>query len=442
MANLVPSTVVLDTWVEIKQARSWAGLSEEAWVRLATQLGDPDLDSLLLIAGMAEADFLNAVNGLERAYSPLQKTAAKLMYNAIKNKYGMPTNILQEPMAAALASPAVVETQSMAIQAAPKVHLASTIDQAKIIDVPLMSKENLRSLRANYIVMAGGEPMPHVDVSDNQLSALSYLLEHELPPYTDFGVWGPFGARRERKNRFKAQILDSRGRWTTMEVPGPDTLEAWRQCWRVFATAATMLKLATQSTLSKYEMQFERRCERYHYAWHLCVQADNRCRAEYWAAECRRQEAHHQQHPSLSGFRPEMPWDSVIAESAMSSEFWQEELMEPAIAYQRVRGPAPTTSIHQQFEPVEAEETVPHVRRPRGSGKGEKAQGKGAPKRSHEPCFNFNRQEKGCREPCPQGRFHGCEGCRAPGKRSVNCECGYAAQPAKKRRKGDKGSGK
>ena len=170
-----------------------------------------------------------------------------------------------------------------------------------------------------------------------------------------------------------------------MEVPGPDTLETWRQSWRVFATAATMLKLATQSTLSKYEMQFERRCERYHYAWHLCVQADNRCRAEYWAAECRRQEAHHQRHPSHSGFRPEMPWDSVIAESAMSTEFWQEELMEPAIAYQRVRGPTPTISIHQQLEPVDVEEAAPHVRRPRGSGKGEKVQEKGALKRSHEP---------------------------------------------------------
>ena len=116
--------------------------------------------------------------------------------------------------------------------------------------------------------------------------------------------------------------------------------------------------------------------------------------------------------------------------------------MEPAIAYQRVRGPTPTISIHQQLEPVDVEEAAPHVRRPRGSGKGEKVQEKGALKRGHEPFFNFNRQEEVCRDPCPQRRFHGCEGCRAPGKRSINCDCGFVAQPGKKRRKGDKGSGK
>ena len=69
--------------------------------------------------------------------------------------------------------------------------------------------DKLKELRKNYLVAAGGEPMPHIDVTDNQLTALAYVLEHELPPYTDFGVWGPFGARRERKNRFKAQVLDA-----------------------------------------------------------------------------------------------------------------------------------------------------------------------------------------------------------------------------------------
>ena len=228
------------------------------------------------------------------------------------------------------------------------------------------------------------------------------------------------------------------------EVLGPETIEAWRQCWRVFATAATMLKLATQAALNMYEMRFERRSERYHYAWHLCVQADNRCRSEWWATEHRRQEAHYLRHPAHSGFRPDMPWDSVITEAAVNSDFWQEELMEPAIAYQRQRGTASAASIHQQLDPVD-QPADPGARqwRPRGKGRGcgEKAQGKGEQKRAKEPCYNYNRNETGCRDPCPQGRFHGCEGCRKPGVRSINCDCGYTG-PVKKRRKGEKGAGK
>ncbi len=431
MAGMLPSQSVMDGWTSIAMARAWAGVSEEMWSGVAGILGDRDLDALLLLAGVPDEAYIAAVN--TTATTELQKVSLRLLFNGVKGKFNMPCTVFDTPTTTAAASAAPATTTSLPAPDVPKIKLSRVIDQAKEQEVPLLSEADLRGLRKAYVMVYRDVPLESVEVTDVQLSALKYVVDVGLTPYVDFGVWGPYGARTERKMKFTAHYLDSEGRWHTAEVPGPDCIESWRKCWECFATAAVMLNLATPATLLRYISRFQERCERYSRCWHLCVQADVRCRSEWMAAERRRQERFHQDHPSISGFRPEMPWDSVFKEAADNQEFWQRELTEPAIWYDQRRGQAAPSHAYQQAE-IDTDTAENARRKRRRGGRGGSSGGGGGGSSSDannnnstknnnvlQVCFDFSRKANGCREPCPEGRHHGCEGCWRKGVRGIHC---------------------
>ena len=49
---IYPSEVVLTEWRTVSDARTWANVEAEEWAPIATALGDPVLDSLLLVGAM------------------------------------------------------------------------------------------------------------------------------------------------------------------------------------------------------------------------------------------------------------------------------------------------------------------------------------------------------------------------------------------------------
>ncbi len=118
-----------------------------------------------------------------------------------------------------------------------------------------------------------------------------------------------------------------------------------------------------------------------------------------------------------------MPWDSVLREAADNQDFWHRELMEPAIAYDRLRG-STSSPVHQVNEPIidavdrgVADEPPPNRQR---GGRGNRTTDNSA-MNAQQVCFAFSRQRNGCREPCPQGRYHGCEVCWKKGVRGIDC---------------------
>ena len=347
---LVPSIAVREAWTTTADAAAWAGVQPELWKAVAKELGSEQLESLLLVAGVSDEDYRAATSRVTPPITALQKSALNLMFNGIKAALGVPTMIMQSlasppssstgETTVAVTGPGGTAASAVALVAnqVPKIKLSQVIDQGKEMEVPLLEAEAINEYRAVYSVLYGDNPMESCEVTDAQLTALHYLITNGLPPYADFGVWGPYGTRVERRMRFKSRVLDSSGQWTQHEAPGPDCIESWRKCWKVFVVAATMLKVASGATLAKYETQFEERSERYHKSWHLCVQADVRCRSEWVTAERRRQEAFHVKHPHVSSFNPRMPWDTILREAADSQAFWYKELLEPALLYERSSG--------------------------------------------------------------------------------------------------------
>ena len=101
-------------------------------------------------------------------------------------------------------------------------------------------------------------------------------------------------------------------------------------------------------------------------------------------SERRRQQRFSEAHPAFTAVDGDMPWNSVIRESADNVEFWLNELQEPALLYTQIR----------------EELAAPVKEWPRKWEKGGK--GKGAPKSDQqvrhttnasgqELCINFNR---------------------------------------------------
>ena len=51
---LVPAPAVREKWESIKDATRWAGVAAELWTSMATELGDAELSSLVLLAAVSD----------------------------------------------------------------------------------------------------------------------------------------------------------------------------------------------------------------------------------------------------------------------------------------------------------------------------------------------------------------------------------------------------
>ena len=116
----------------------------------------------------------------------------------------------------------------------------------------------------------------------------------------------------------------------------------------VCATTAVVLNIATPATLHRYAKRFEKRCAQYTRAWHLAVQAEDRCRNEFWLAERRRQERLSKTMPGLSAFIAGMPSESVIKEATTNVEFWMNSFQEQALIHTKIRGDSNPSWVKQQ----------------------------------------------------------------------------------------------
>ena len=412
----IPTQEVRDQWTSIFDVCTHYKVSRDDWRKVANALGDPDFDDLGLLVGVSDDDYIEAREAA--GLTPLKKGALNLVFGVSKLKFGVDTNIIKY-VAADLAKGQSASTSAAAkelgdepsgpvAEPAPvlhaKVRIAQTLNQAIDQEVAMLPESKLADLRKYFIDVIGDEPLQRVDATDAQLTALSFVVECGLAPYADFGVFGPHGTRQEKRMRFAQHFQDTTGKWRAVEQVGPPNIEVWRQCWETFTVAAVTLKIARPAALARYAQKFEERCTRYSRAWHLCVRADNRCRAEFWTAERRRQQRFAEAHPDLAAVDATMPWNSVIKESADNVEFWLNELQEPALLYGQAReDPGPPSRDWVR--------------------KGEKGKGKGGQKGDPRGnryavnesdvviCLNFNRET--CRATDCK-RAHQCNICLGP----------------------------
>ena len=430
----IPAQEVRDTWVTIADVCAHYKVSQEEWRKIANALGDVEFNDLGMLVGVSDEDFAEARDAA--GLTPLKRGALNLVFGVSKIMFGIHTSVIKyvtsELTGGQSVAPSAAERKqegearehsagqtTLALTA--KVRVAQILNQAVDQEVPMLSEIKLAELRKYFIDVIGDEPLQKVDATDAQITALNFVVECGLAPYADFGVFGPHGVRQEKRMRFAQHFQDSTGKWRAVEQPGPPNIESWRQCWETFTVAAVTLRIARPAVLARYAQKFEERCARYHRSWHLCVRADDRCRAEFWTSERRRQQRFSEAHPAMSAVEVDMPWNSVIKESADNLEFWLNELQEPALLYTQMRDDSTTAPTDW----------------PRKWSKGKGKEGAKADQTKHlvndkgqEICFKFN--NKTCKwNECT--RAHVCNLCLGA---HPSAEC------PRKKKGGKKGKGK
>lgn len=469
--GLYPEAATLQAWETCEEARAWSQATVEHWNAVMGALGLPDGGPAMLIAATPPHLLIAALETWAQAGAPntMAKVRVALALNGLRVKFGMePVDLLPPPGGVGPVAPAAPAApgQPVGNVAVPavKVKLSQTVDQGSDQEVPMLPAGDLVVMRRRFLAIYGDPPLHHAEVTDAQLTGLMFKITSGASPYADFGVWGPYGARIERRMKFTSHVTTPDGTWRTVELPGADCLDTWRECWAVFKTAAVMCNLAHPATLDRYEQLFAERCKRYPGAWHLCAQADIRCRSECWVDEKRVQEQFHTQFPQLSAFDPAMPWNTVIKKAAGDAEFWDKELDKPALLYMLGRGRTHPSTVERAPPAAAGEPATKRRKRQHGSNGGgtgagpgsghpgggsghaeprqrpgreaNKGNGKGPHPRTNrsgryftdrsggEICFTWNRKADGCSDAgCPQRRSHVCERCLQP-HRAVHCPRG------------------
>ena len=135
-------------------------------------------------------------------------------------------------------------------------------------------------------------------------------------------------------------MLQPDGTFKCIEVPGPPSFVSWYASWRVFENVLLMLSITdpvrlvslpvvSQSALDDYRDAFRDIVMSCPEAWHLCVQAESRMRAEHFPRIKRRREREH-----LAGqagdYKPATPWEDVFRQAASDKAYWDRHVRVPA----------------------------------------------------------------------------------------------------------------
>ena len=81
---------------------------------------------------------------------------------------------------------------------------------------------------ARYLKKRGGLPGKDVEPTDAQLAAVRTVLLQGAPPMVDFAIFGPHGARAQRKLTHFDNVWDPESsKYRKVQVPGPESIEVW-----------------------------------------------------------------------------------------------------------------------------------------------------------------------------------------------------------------------
>ena len=434
---VIPSPEVLAGWTNLRDAARWAGVDEGTKRAFCRQLGDPDLDSLMILAVVPAETVDSAINLATkgaRKLNVVEKSMLVIMMAAVKAKFNGFTGqvgTMQAPpgFTAGAGPPDASNSASSATKV--KIKLSQVIDQGSDQETEMLSMDDLQKLRRNYVLSQGDNPLEQEEITDSQLTCLFAKVQAQQAPFTDMGVFGPYGDRMARAMKFVSQQWKD-GQWRAVELPGATDLDQWEQSWKIFRTGCIMLGIATAAVLDRYSSEFKQRVTDHPGVWHLAAQADIRCRSEYWQQELRRQQAFHQTHPQMSSFVPEMPWNSVIKASSSNREFWSREFEKPAMLYsmQGARPtparPTPPPMVPPSEAAISPASTTPrttaaNTEKKRGFDPQRKDGRYFRSKTGVNICYAWSREKDGCSNTkCERGMAHVCEFCRQP-HRSIDC---------------------
>eukprot|EP00971_Amphidinium_carterae_P158067 3133085-Amphidinium_carterae.1 len=127
----------------------------------------------------------------------------------------------------------------------------------------------------------GTWPAKSEEPTPEQLAAIKCRVDQHKPPYVDLSIFGPHGARTQRRMQFTCLLPQEGGTLSRVQVYGPSTYQEWEDGYVVLQTALIMLGLVCPGHCVLYKQHIQRLSNRYGPAvWGLLYQADARARRE------------------------------------------------------------------------------------------------------------------------------------------------------------------
>ena len=180
----LPPAEIAEAWLVINDAAEWAKLDVNIVGKLLALLGDSELDDIGTFVSVDVGDVKKAMKELN--LYPILKGKCARMVNGMRVKYDLvPVDLFEDGQ---VVQPGLVAQGGGRLPALPsepthmvKVSLATVIDQGMNQDVPLLTDEVLTVKRRKYWIM-GDAPLPEHDATDEQLTALSFVVAAGRPP--------------------------------------------------------------------------------------------------------------------------------------------------------------------------------------------------------------------------------------------------------------------
>mgnify|MGYP000447372946 CR=1 FL=1 len=162
-----------------------------------------------------------------------------------------------------------------------QVNLAEVLDQTLTGSIPMLSDEEIQKCHNRFTAITEGKCPKEQKPTDQQLTALMFLLLKVLNLYADFAIFGPHGNRLRRKLMLSGLVPAGDGTYKRVELRGPPDIATWAAAFLVLRAALLMIGAASMAALDKYYDRVIRLAREYgSEVWMLLYQCDVRMRLE------------------------------------------------------------------------------------------------------------------------------------------------------------------
>ena len=476
--NLLPTETEMAGWTTLDDFRQWSALKREIWDCINHTLGE--IEQIRHMAGLPASVLKHAMSAT-RIPAPGQPdprplTAAEMLtlgffWRACRKAVGLTD---MDPLTDTITPPAEAEPVTP-VKTGKRVKSAAIIDQLDETEVEPLTRTELDRAYTCHIEVTGAEPTHEAEPTAEQLAALrDKIVKRGEAPYADFSIFTLYGRRVQRQMRTRSYVFQPDGSFKATEVPGPSSFQAWTACWRVFKAALYMIRhpstggqpekmVVTAAVMEEYFDHISKLNEEFPEAWHLIMQAEDRCRGEVFERYRRQlsKAATEGKLPMGLDFDPTQPWVGVFAYASRDTEYWGRHVVRPAHTFLARGGKSMSNrsaedvnvsedaraalagvagsvgALHRdpkrRRRETKSKDSPPskEAKPDAGSDKAESHSKSEHPKKwgthyitdydGHEIRFKFAKGKAGdCGEPCSQGRVHRCQHCLGS---HVNDQC-------------------
>ncbi|KAF4658505.1 hypothetical protein FOL47_007962 [Perkinsus chesapeaki] len=144
--------------------------------------------------------------------------------------------------------------------------------------------------------------------SREQISAVKTQVQEGCIPYADLAIFQPHQRRRLRSAKQEPWVLNELGVPTQVSTSKVPNWEEWKSAFKTFRLCLTMLGVATQAEMERYQSMIESLALTYRENWAEVYLADDAMRAMY-----------------LGRYKPEGPqatWGQAFTIAACDSNYW------------------------------------------------------------------------------------------------------------------------